>query len=654
MSKLHSLFYFISCTVLAGHVAADIVADGGTATSVGVATNGVETVQIAPADSSRVSHNTYSAFNVSSDGAALDNRIVAARTIVNEVTSNSVSSIQGDVEVLGTRAHVILANPNGITVDGGRFINVGNLALSTGDITFNQQQIAPGIFQNNAVSTVSGGQIVIGPDGLSGSMTGLHLLAERIKVDGPVTNTTDDSRASISMVAGASETEFDSSLAANNLNRAWTSTQAIVNPNDAVLVDIGSGGLLEASAIQMVVTADGAGVRHAGRMVASRNSFTLSSTGLVDVQGGEVTAAGDVLLTAHTLSMTETDRQAALQAANGELVLDISASITNQGGLLQGNTAVDIQAGGDISNLSTPENLAIVFATAGDLEMTSLGTITNDGGRIIGNADVDIDAAVAFNNVITAPSFAGRGEIEVTQGQGRRLWYFLFQRHESIETLAVDYGELTVPHRIALLVANGAINITAPTVNNIGGDINANAGSVSIAANHTVSEGVLSGSAYYEQRCGFGCSRSGSSTIQVNGGNINASDSIYIAPLVPADTSSFVLTNGNLLAVQGDISVEADDISASSALIFDVITRPAGVYGLYLRDDAKVARRNQGGSFLANMGIIDLTALRPVTVSGGVVLGDTVNVPSTLNITPPINENPIFGHHIGIFWRWLD
>ncbi len=60
----------LALTIL-GAYAADIVAEGGTATSVSTAANGHQTVSIVPAVGG-VSNNTYRSFNVSTAGADLD------------------------------------------------------------------------------------------------------------------------------------------------------------------------------------------------------------------------------------------------------------------------------------------------------------------------------------------------------------------------------------------------------------------------------------------------------------------------------------------------------------------------------------------------------------------------------------------------------
>src|SRR5471032_3409435 len=115
-------------------VAVGIVADGGTATSVAVGANGRQTVTLAPAIGG-VSNNTYSSFNVSKAGADLNNNLVNANTIVNQVTGTNPSLIQGAITVLGPRANVILANPNGVTIDGGSFVTNGHVVISTGQVS---------------------------------------------------------------------------------------------------------------------------------------------------------------------------------------------------------------------------------------------------------------------------------------------------------------------------------------------------------------------------------------------------------------------------------------------------------------------------------------------------------------------------------------
>ena len=136
-----------------------------------------------------VSHNTYSRFDVGRAGADFQNSGVNARYIVNEVTSTNPSRIEGPVAVVGPRASVILANPNGITLNGASFVNTGNVAIATGAVRFQDLAPAPGVIQRNIVLTTDRGTIEIGPEGLAGAFANLELIAKRLQVGGPVTNT---------------------------------------------------------------------------------------------------------------------------------------------------------------------------------------------------------------------------------------------------------------------------------------------------------------------------------------------------------------------------------------------------------------------------------------------------------------------------------
>jgi len=253
--------------------AGGIVSDGGTATSVSTAANGRQTVNIAPAVSG-VSLNTFSQFNVSSAGASLNNVGVNARNIVSQVTSTNPSLIQGDITVLGPRANVILANPNGVTVNGGSFVNTGNVALTTGQVSFNDFIPAPGQTQRNIILNTNQGQIVIGPEGLSGTMLNLELIAKSLVVNGPVSNAFSGSAAGIRAVVGDSHAEIDGSVSPTDNITPWISTTSPNTKNPVIAIDITPLGSLTAGRIELIVTDQGAGVQHAGKMLANVGNFS--------------------------------------------------------------------------------------------------------------------------------------------------------------------------------------------------------------------------------------------------------------------------------------------------------------------------------------------------------------------------------------------
>ena len=133
---------------------ADANANGKYKPIIDKAANGVDLVQIAEVNGNGVSRNLYSDFNIKSTGLILNNATKytktelggyidrnmflagkGARVILNKVTSSHASTLNGYLEVAGNKASVVIANVNGISVNGLGFINTDNVLLSTGAVT---------------------------------------------------------------------------------------------------------------------------------------------------------------------------------------------------------------------------------------------------------------------------------------------------------------------------------------------------------------------------------------------------------------------------------------------------------------------------------------------------------------------------------------
>ena len=133
---------------------ADANANGKYKPIIDKAANGVDLVQIAEVNGNGVSRNLYSDFNIKSTGLILNNATKytktelggyidrnmflagkGARVILNEVTSSNASTLNGYLEVAGNKASVVIANANGISVNGLGFINTDDVVLSTGAVT---------------------------------------------------------------------------------------------------------------------------------------------------------------------------------------------------------------------------------------------------------------------------------------------------------------------------------------------------------------------------------------------------------------------------------------------------------------------------------------------------------------------------------------
>ncbi|PZX25381.1 filamentous hemagglutinin family protein [Cupriavidus phytorum] len=277
-------------------LAAGVVPDGGTSTTATTGANGRITVGIANPIGG-VSSNTYREFNVPRAGVDLDNNAARARTILNQVTSTNPSLLEGPLSVRGARANVVISNPNGVSVNGLVVQNVGNLALTTGQVSFNDFTTANGQLQRNLVLSTSQGAIDIGAEGLSGTLLNLELVARHIRVDGKVENLYGDPNARARAVAGASRAEIDTSVSPTDNLTPWISYSAsATNSPQGIALDITGAGSLSSGRIEMMVTDQGAGVRHAGSAYAIAGDFLVSGTGDLHLASGRIEAKQDVLI----------------------------------------------------------------------------------------------------------------------------------------------------------------------------------------------------------------------------------------------------------------------------------------------------------------------------------------------------------------------
>ena len=115
------------------------------------ADNGIPVVNIAATNGAGVSINEYSELSIDPAGLILNNGYTISRTelagwidrnpnlaygpaqiIVNQVTGAGITNMNGFLEVAGGRADVVIANENGIRVNGGGFINTDRAVLTTG------------------------------------------------------------------------------------------------------------------------------------------------------------------------------------------------------------------------------------------------------------------------------------------------------------------------------------------------------------------------------------------------------------------------------------------------------------------------------------------------------------------------------------------
>ncbi|KVP49716.1 filamentous hemagglutinin N-terminal domain-containing protein [Burkholderia ubonensis] len=637
-------------------LAAGIVPDGGTATSVSLAPDGRQLVNLAPAVAG-VSSNTYSSFNVTAAGATLNNTGINARTIVNQVTSTNPSLIQGQIDVAGPRANVVLVNPNGITVNGGSFVNTGHVALSTGNVSFNDVQIAPGVIQRNVVLDTATGTIVVGPGGLASALIGLDLIAKTIRIDGPVNNTFTSPTAGVRLLAGSSRVELNTGLSPSDNANDWLTRSATMNPDTAssYAIDITAAGSLTSGRVQLIVTDRGPGVRSAGPLNASLGDFLLTSNGNVELsntkidvaqdfsmtaQGGialtdtqvkvnagkanlatdgaltfagsSLLASGSVKLSGAGIALNPDDAMAGSTVASSQsgVVLKSTADIVNVGSLVQGQAAIDadadsagavtLNAAGRILNQSLPQSrLGILFGVQGDVSLTAGGDVVNRNARILSNRNVSVVAGGDLNNVVDHDSGVQNGAVVGFSERGGR---FLIFRHRS-DGFTVDYGSLADASKLAYITADaGNVTVRAANVTNLGGSILSNGGAIDIAArDNLLTQAVFTGQASFRRSCFVFCSSSASSNVQAFGGVIEANTDITLKA-----GKQITNTGGTVLAL-GNLTLDAPKTLAQGVPGYTAINRDHDLKAWFGNRWAAIYAADTGGIFTGGSGKVRLT-----------------------------------------------
>ena len=117
-------------------------------------------VNISAPNENGISFNEYLRFDIPKDGVVLNNSSKKSRTsngelirgnrnlingsadlIVNKINSNRPSFLNGNLEIAGKRADLIMANPSGITIDGLNVINAKSTTITTTNPIFDSKNI---------------------------------------------------------------------------------------------------------------------------------------------------------------------------------------------------------------------------------------------------------------------------------------------------------------------------------------------------------------------------------------------------------------------------------------------------------------------------------------------------------------------------------
>ncbi|WP_186451738.1 hemagglutinin repeat-containing protein [Burkholderia stabilis] len=357
---------------------AQIVPTPGTSTQVIQTPNGLPQVNVARPSSAGVSVNTYNQFDVQKAGAILNNSATmvqtqqagwingnpnygagqAARIIVNQVNSPNPSQIRGTVEIAGARAELVLANPSGIFVDGGGFLNTSRATLTTGVPFYGADGSLAGYNVNRGLVTVAGAGLN------AANIDQVDLIARAVQVNAAVY------AKNLNVIAGASQVNHDT-LAATPI--------AGDGPAPSVAIDVSQLGGMYSNRIFLAANENGVGVANAGTIAAQAGDLTLQSNGRL-VLTGRTTASGNL-----ALSAAGGIQNSGTTYAQQSLSASTSADLTNSGTLAaQQNTTVNAGSVNSTGTLGAGVNDDGSVGHGGDLNLAVSGQLSATGKNVAG------------------------------------------------------------------------------------------------------------------------------------------------------------------------------------------------------------------------------------------------------------------------------
>ncbi|WP_080405590.1 hemagglutinin repeat-containing protein [Burkholderia ubonensis] len=561
---------------------AQIAPTPGTNTHVIQTQNGLPQVNIAAPSGAGVSVNTYNQFDVQKNGAILNNSptIVqtqqagyingnpnfgpgqSARIIVNQVNSANPSQLRGYVEVAGSRAEVILANPSGIVVDGGGFINTSRATLTTGQPYYGADGSLGGFNVTRGLISVQGAGLN------AANVDQVDLISRAVQANAAMY------AKNLNVVAGANQVNHDT-LAATPI--------AGEGAAPAIAIDVSQLGGMYSNRILLVSNENGVGVANAGTIAAQAGDLTLQSNGQL-VLTGKTTASGNLTATANGIQNSGTTY------AQQNVNVSTGGALSNSGTLAaQESTTVNAGSINSTGTLGAGVNNDGSVGKGGDLNLSSTGQLTATGRNVAGgNASISGGAVnlsgsqTAVNGHLSLKANAGDLNLSnaTTSAQGA-------VNANAAGALINDHGSLS---------SGSHATLAADSISNQGGKVS------------TQGPLTVQSSGQFDNRGGTLVSED---SMQVHGGAIaNNQGTIQSAGGVSISGASLDNRAGRVTSLNGD----GLSIATTGQLINAAGTTATGAQGGLIGGNGGV---NVQGGTIVNQGVI--TANTDLHVTGQAV-----------------------------------
>ncbi|HEZ0706270.1 two-partner secretion domain-containing protein [Neisseria meningitidis] len=529
---------------------------------------GAPLVNIQTPNGRGLSHNRYTQFDVDNKGAVLNNDrnnnpfLVkgGAQLILNEVRGTA-SKLNGIVTVGGQKADVIIANPNGITVNGGGFKNVGRGILTTG---------APQIGKDGALTgfDVRQGTLTVGAAGWNdkGGADYTEILARAVALQGKLQG------KNLAVSTGPQKVDYAS-------GEISAGTAAGTKPT--IALDTAALGGMYADSITLIANEKGVGVKNAGTLEAAKQ-LIVTSSGRIENSGRIATTADSTEASPTYLSIETTETGAA------------GAFISN-GGRIESKGLLVIDTGEDIGL----RNGAVVQNNGN----RPAATVLNAGRNLVIESKANVNNAKGSTNLSTG----GRTTInDATIQAGSSVYSSTKGDTELGENTRIIAENVTV-------LSNGSIGsaavIEAKDTAHIEAGKPLSLETSNVASNIRLNNGSIKG--------GKQVVLMADDDIQAKASHLNASGNLYIhAGSLSVRQSNLQSSGGNvqMSATKGNISLNQSWINASQNI------DTAALQGNIISDGLTAVAEVGRVSLLAN-GNVDFNGLNTLIAEGDINAG---------------------------------
>ncbi|HEJ6403203.1 TPA: filamentous hemagglutinin N-terminal domain-containing protein [Pseudomonas aeruginosa] len=527
-----------------------------TNTSITAAGNGVPVVNIATPNGNGLSHNKFTDYNVGQQGLILNNATgktqgtqlggiilgnanlqgQAANLILNEVTGGSPSQLQGYTEVAGQQAHVVVANPNGITCNGCGFINTPRATLTTG------KPIIEGGRLDHL--QVDGGAISIEGAGLNASnVDQFDLITRSAKLNAEL------HANQLNVITGANDVKV-ADLAVN---------KRVANQVDAPQLAIDSSALggMYAGAIRLVGTEQGVGVKLAGNMAASAGDIQIDANGQLSL--AQTAATGNVRIAAESLELN------GKVYAGNSVTAQASGELSNKQSLAA-RSGISLQAGEVVNQGVIEAGVNADNSRNGVGDVSIAGQRLRNTGTVAASRTLDV-AVDALDN--RSGTLSGKAQAQIQAGQlDNRQGRVLSQGTLTVQAATLDNSQS------GLINGQSGLSVQSSGLNNQAGEISTRGNGQVTAANLDNRQGTLIGENGLQVTASGNLNNSqggvvsSNTSLQVSAGSLNNSaDGALVSQGALTATVAGALDNhdGGALISQGKLAVTADTLDNRNA-----------------------------------------------------------------------------------------